>query len=196
MRLGGSRWSIVAITFVATGVLGGLTPLLPVEIGPKLDFVVSANAVENGWPKFRAGMWQFERTITASGQYLDLPRAQRRLVHDQVTRCVDPSDAMRETFKPTSVGSCRSAAPQSANNRHFFALRCDFTGPVRTVITVESDSAYVETHESVGPRPQTTETITARRLGGCLDGQLSGSDFSAASRKLGQSATVQAEAQP
>jgi hypothetical protein len=196
MRLGGSRWRTVAIAFVATGVLGGLAPLFPMEIGPKLDFVASANAVENGWPKFRAGMWQFDRTITASGQNVDLPKAQRRLLHNQVTRCVDPSDAMRETFKPTSVGSCRSAAPQSTSNRHVFSLRCDFTGPVRTVITVESDSAYVEVHESVGPRPQKTETITARRLGGCLDGQPSGDDFSAASRKFGKGATVQAEAQP
>jgi hypothetical protein len=196
MRLGGGRWRTVAIAFVATGVLGGLAPLLPAEIGRELEFVASANAIENGWPKFRAGMWQFERTITASGQNVELPKAQRQLLHAQVTRCVDPSDAMRETFKPTSVGSCRSVAPQSTSNRHFFALRCDFTGPVRTVITVESDSAYVEIHESVGSRPRKIETITARRLGGCLDGQLSGSDFSAASRQVGKGGTEHAEVQP
>ena len=84
-----------------------------------------------------------------------------------MTRCVDPSDAMRETFRPASVGNCRSAQPQLDGNRYVFPLRCDYMGPVKTVISVENDAAYTETNElSVGNLPK-KETVVARRIGDC-----------------------------
>ena len=84
-----------------------------------------------------------------------------------VTRCVDPTNAMRETFKPFAIGNCRSARPEKTNNRYVFSLRCDFMGPARTTIEVESDAAYVEVNEFIASRPLKTETIIARRIGDC-----------------------------
>jgi hypothetical protein len=124
----------------------------------------AAAAAEVGPPSFLPGLWHFERTIAQGGRSTVLPGAifaTRR----EVTRCVNPSAAMQETFRPVNVGNCRSTPPERTEKGFVFALRCDFIGPVRTVIEVESESAYTETHEST-LRPM-KETIVARRLGDC-----------------------------
>lgn len=82
-------------------------------------------------------------------------------------RCVDPTQAMKETFRPVTIGSCRSTLPEKIKNTYHFAKRCDYLGPVTTTITVESAMAYRETHELTnGPSPK-KETVVARRVGDC-----------------------------
>jgi hypothetical protein len=107
-------------------------------------------------------MWRFERTLEHSS-----PSTMVILIKEEVTRCVDPTNAMRATFASPDVGSCHSAKPERSNNRYIFSLRCDYMGPVRTEITVESDAAYVEVNElTVGAFPR-TDTVVARRIGDC-----------------------------
>ena len=126
----------------------------------------SAFADEFDGPSFQRGLWRFERMISNGGGGANMPSA--TFVSNQVvTRCVDPTNAMRETFKPVAIGNCRSAKPEKTNNRYVFALRCDFMGPARTTIEVESDAAYVEINEFVASKPRKTETIIARRIGDC-----------------------------
>ena len=49
-------------------------------------------------------------------------------------------------------------------------MRCDYLGPVRTEITVESDAAYTEVNEvAVGKYP-ISDTVIARRIGDCTSG--------------------------
>ena len=84
------------------------------------------------WPKFRKGVWQFERTLAAND----------------------------------SVGACRSSRPdQVESNKYVFAQRCDYMGPVRTTIVVESDT-YTEVNEVQGALP-CTDTVIARRIAKC-----------------------------
>jgi hypothetical protein len=84
-----------------------------------------------------------------------------------MTRCVDPTEAMKETFKPLSVGGCHSVKPEKLDNRYVFSMRCDYLGPVRTVIEVEGDAAYTEINElTVGNFPR-KDTVIARRIGDC-----------------------------
>jgi hypothetical protein len=129
----------------------------------------SASADEFDGPSFQRGLWRFERMISNGGGGANLPSA--TFVSSQVvTRCVDPTNAMRETFKPAAIGNCRSAKPEKTNNRYVFALRCDFMGPARTTIEVESATAYVEINEFLVTKPSKTETIIARRIGDCGDG--------------------------
>jgi hypothetical protein len=117
-------------------------------------------------PSFQRGLWRFERMISNGGAGANLPSA--TFVSNQVvTRCVDPTNAMRETFKPGAIGNCRSTRPEKIDNRYVFALRCDFMGPARTTIEVESDTAYIEINEFVASRPVKTETVIARRVGEC-----------------------------
>jgi len=118
-------------------------------------------------PTFQKGLWRFERSISNGGGAANLPSATFVASHE-TTRCVDPTNAMRETFKPAAIGSCRSAKPEKTGHRYVFSLRCDFMGPARTTITVESDTAYVEINEFIMSKPPKTETITARRIGDCV----------------------------
>jgi hypothetical protein len=115
-------------------------------------------------PTFRKGMWRFERTLERSGPNTKV------LVLQDMTRCVDPTNAMRATFASPDIGSCRSARPEKKSNQFIFSMRCDVLGPVRTEITVQSDTAYTELNEvAVGEFPR-TDTVVARRIGDCKNG--------------------------
>ena len=126
----------------------------------------SAQAEEFDGPSFRKGLWRFDRMVANGGGSASLPSA-TFVSSNQVTRCVDPTNAMRETFKPAVIGGCRSATPEKIGNRYVFSLRCDFMGPARTTVEVHSDSAYVEVNEFITSKPVKTETIIARRIGDC-----------------------------
>jgi hypothetical protein len=118
------------------------------------------------WPKFRKGVWQFERTLALTGREFGSDE-DRVVFKREMRRCVDPSEAMRETFRPVSVGNCHSKRAERVANKYVFALRCDYRGPVRTTIDVESDAAYTEINElEVGQLPR-TDTVIARRIADC-----------------------------
>lgn len=86
-----------------------------------------------------------------------------------MTRCVDPTVAMKATFSSPSVGNCVSAKPEKSDNKYTFSNRCDFMGPVSTVITVNSDESYTEVNElTVGKLPR-TELVVAHRVGDCQE---------------------------
>jgi hypothetical protein len=124
-------------------------------------------AVAEEWPRFRKGVWQFDRTLELIGVVDDSDEKARVLIRSQMTRCVDPSEAMKETFKPLAVGSCHSRPPERIANRYVFPLRCDYMGPVRTTIDVESDTAYIEVNELTVGRLPRTDTVVARRIAEC-----------------------------
>ena len=92
-----------------------------------------------------------------------------------MTRCVDPTVAMKATFSSPSVGNCVSAKPEKSDNKYTFSNRCDYMGPVSTVITVHSDESYEEVNElTVGKHPR-SELVVAKRVGDCQeDAQSSG----------------------
>ena len=130
--------------------------------GPNLS---RASAQEFNGPSFRKGMWHFVRTL----ELVASARNRHRLFEREMTRCVDPTEAMKLTFSSASVGDCRSAKPERANNKYTFSNRCDYMGPVRTVITVQSDEAYTEVNElTVGDSPR-TDSVVAHRIGDCRD---------------------------
>ena len=87
----------------------------------------------------------------------------------EMTRCVDPTHAMKATFSSAPVGNCVSATPERSDNKYTFANRCDYMGPVSTVITVHSDESYTEINElHVGKLPR-TELVVAKRIGDCQE---------------------------
>jgi hypothetical protein len=120
-----------------------------------------------GGPSFRKGLWRFVRT-------LDVVRnanknVKYRLVDREMTRCVDPTQAMKATFSTTPVGSCVSDKPEKVGNKYTFGHRCDYLGAVSTVITVHSDEAYTEVNEvNEGDHPK-TDLVIAKRIGDCGD---------------------------
>jgi hypothetical protein len=132
-----------------------------------LTWPAVAAAEDHQWPRFRSGMWQFERTMTAIGDPGKGEQSSYVIFKREMTRCVDPSEAMRETFRGTSVGNCRSSRPERYANKYVFPRRCDYMGPVRTTIVVESETAYTEINElHAGALPR-TDTVIARRIASC-----------------------------
>ncbi len=120
-----------------------------------------------GGPSFRKGLWHFVRT-------LDVVRngnnnVKYRLQEREMTRCVDPTLAMKATFSEAPLGTCVSDKPEKVGNKFIFAHRCDYMGAVSTVITVNSEDSYTEVNEiSVGERPR-TDRVVAHRIGDCQD---------------------------
>jgi hypothetical protein len=116
-------------------------------------------------PSFRKGLWHFVRTL----ELVAHQKNRHRILEREMTRCVDPTVAMKATFSSPSVGNCVSAKPEKSNNRYVFSNRCDYMGPVSTVITVQSEEAYTEVNElSVGQLPR-VESVVANRVGDCQE---------------------------
>ena len=141
--------------------------LAMISAGVSLLVCTAGLANAEDWPKFRKGVWQFERTLALTGREFGSDE-DRVVFKREMRRCVDPSEAMRETFRSVNVGNCHSQrAERVAANKYVFALRCDYMGPVRTTIDVESDAAYTEINElEVGPLPR-TDTVIAQRIADC-----------------------------
>jgi hypothetical protein len=115
-------------------------------------------------PKFRSGLWRFERTL----EYVRRPPNENLvLAKTNATRCVDPNIAMTGIFYTPNMGNCRSEKPQLFGNQYFFSNRCDFLGPVSTVVTAENDSAYTEVNLLASEPLPKRDTVIARRLGDC-----------------------------
>jgi hypothetical protein len=116
-----------------------------------------------GGPTFRKGLWRFVRTL----EIVKPQNVREKLLEREMTRCVDPTQAMKATFSSASVGSCHPSRPEKVSNKYIFSNRCDYMGPVSTVITVQSDEAYTEVNQvTVGKLPR-TDLVIATRIGDC-----------------------------
>src|SRR6187455_3029896 len=81
-------------------------------------------------PTFSKGLWLFQRSTEFVTKHWVLPNARRVKVEQPVVRCVNPTEAMMETFRPVSIGACQSTQPERQKNTFIFAKRCDYLGPV------------------------------------------------------------------
>ena len=128
---------------------------------------LSSQAKAEGFdgPSFKKGLWHFVRTL----ELVAHRKTKYRLLEREMTRCVDPTVAMKATFSSPPVGNCVSSKPEKSDNKYTFSNRCDFMGPVSTVITVDSEESYTEVNElTVGKLPR-TELVVAHRVGDCQD---------------------------
>ena len=119
-------------------------------------------------PTFRKGMWRFVRTLEIATS----SNVRQTLLEREMTRCVDPTQAMKATFASPSVGNCHSSRPEKINNKYVFSNRCDYLGPVSTVITVLSDEAYTEVNEVHGQASR-MDRVVARRISDCHEDRAS-----------------------
>jgi hypothetical protein len=114
-------------------------------------------------PSFRKGLWHFVRTLDFVAQR----NTRHRIFEREQTACVDPTHAMKATFASPSVGNCVSAKPEKIDNKYVFSNRCDYSGPVSTVITVLSDTSYTEENELRAGNLHRVELVVAERVGDC-----------------------------
>lgn len=142
----------------------GLTVAIALILAAPLSSSPARAEEAFGGPTFRKGMWRFVRTLEVLGS-----NVRHKLLEREMTRCVDPTHAMKATFSSTSVGGCHSSRPEKVNNKYIFSNRCDYMGPVSTVITVQSDEAYTELNElTVGQLPR-KDFVIAKRIGDCRE---------------------------
>ena len=133
----------------------------------KAPQVQQAAASQDEAPSFRKGLWRFIRTLDVVRN--SNKNVKYRVVDREVTRCVDPTHAMKTTFSSAPVGACVSDKPEKVGNKYTFGHRCDYMGAVSTVITVHSEESYTEVNEvSTGDSPK-TDLVTATRIGDCGD---------------------------
>lgn len=134
---------------------------------PQAPQVQQAEVSQTEAPSFRKGLWRFIRTLDVVKNANK--NVKYRVVDREMTRCVDPTHAMKTTFSSAPVGSCVSDKPEKVGNKYTFGHRCDYMGAVSTVITVHSDESYTEVNEvSTGDNPK-TDLVTATRIGDCGD---------------------------
>src|SRR5712691_10946833 len=84
--------------------------LVGAAIAFESSIVPAAQSFEG--PNFRKGMWHFERTL----EHNSAPYTKILLMKQEMTRCVDPTNAMRDTFASPNVGNCHSARPEKVSN--------------------------------------------------------------------------------
>ncbi|MCC8962143.1 hypothetical protein H8A95_07385 [Bradyrhizobium sp. Pear76] len=145
--------------------------MLGVVIALSVSLLASHGAVaDDGFngPTFRKGMWRFVRTM----ELVSPSNVRQKLLEREMTRCVDPTQAMKATFSSPSIGNCHSSRPEKISNKYVFSNRCDYMGPVSTVITVLSDEAYTEVNEVHGQAPR-MDRVVARRISDCHEDKAS-----------------------
>ena len=123
--------------------------------------LASATAVgAEDLPQFRPGLWEFKRTIEELKQGVKPPPL-------NLQECVDPTASLK---KHKETPGCKFSPMTRTGDSYSFTADCQTDrGRLRSksVITVESDSAYRLRVESQVGEQQVTELLVARRIGEC-----------------------------
>jgi len=116
-------------------------------------------------PVFRAGLWEFKRSVDGGdGKPATLTNQ----------KCTNPTEDMQKKTESMMTAGCKSTPVSKSGNLYTFSLQCKIQGvdiQSRSVITVESDSAYKVDAESKQGSKTTREQLTARRIGNCPEAQ-------------------------
>jgi hypothetical protein len=118
-------------------------------------------------PKFRAGLWQFDRTLEVNGTQTDRRLTSNLLIKPRETRCVDPTSALKRASGPLFMGTCKVTRSQPSDNEYVTITSCGSGDPVKSELKVESDTAYTEIHEGKIGASTTKDIIVAKRIGDC-----------------------------
>ena len=116
-------------------------------------------------PQFRAGLWEFKRSVDGGdGKPATLTNQ----------RCANPTQDMRKKTESMMTAGCKSTPVTKSGNLYSFSLQCEIQGVEirsKSVITVDGDSAYKVDAESKQGSKTTREQLTARRIGNCPEAQ-------------------------
>lgn len=115
------------------------------------------------WPTLRAGMWEFNRTVETSG-------ASAKPQAISTKSCTNPSEDMKKQNEMLTMAGCVFSPIIREGNTYTFSAVCKLpgaSGTSKSVLNVESDSAYTIRIESdLGGMP-TRELLLAKRIGAC-----------------------------
>ena len=115
----------------------------------------------------RSGLWKFERTLETNGEPTNRLQTSGLLIDREMTRCVNPTQALKLEFAPLQFGGCRAKDLRKTDDHYVFEKICSGAAPIKTEIDVEGDSAYSEVNEGNIGKMSTRETLVAHRIGDC-----------------------------
>lgn len=135
-----------------------------IAVGTCLAFSGSATKAED-LPAFRKGMWEFKRTVDNAGR----PGKPQTT---ETKKCTNPSADMKRQKEALSKAGCKFSPTSKSGNSYRFTTECTVQGVAgqsKSLITVESDSAYGVKVESRMGNQITNELLLARRTGDCAE---------------------------
>jgi hypothetical protein len=144
--------------------------LCVLTLGAAICTGLPAVAATRDLPTFRPGLWQFDRTLEADGDSNGRRVTSGTKIQPRDQRCVDPTKAMRNLATTFPHASCRPPTFEGKDGEFVLIRNCGADGSIKTVIKVESDSAYTETTEGTIGALRSREAIAARRIGDCRSG--------------------------
>jgi hypothetical protein len=135
---------------------------LLIALGICFSFLAGITQAEN-LPKFRQGMWEFNRTIENSGE----PGKPQTMT---VNKCTNPSEDMKKQNEIASKIGCKLSPVTKDGNTYSFTADCNIQNTnvqSKSVITAENDSAYNIDIEVKSDAKNSKEVLKARRTGDC-----------------------------
>jgi len=134
-----------------------------VRITATLLAVAAGVATAEEPPPLRAGMWEFTRTVEVLGT-----SDQRGVL--TTSKCANPSQDMKGRNQQLSAMGCKVSPMTRSGSTYTFTAECTIKGVAvhsKSVLTVESATAYTVRVESRSSSGGTNETLKARRTGDC-----------------------------
>lgn len=125
--------------------------------------MASAATLADELPVLAPGMWEFKRTVEAQGTGGKPMNVANR-------ECTDPTAGMRKSNDMLAKQGCTFTPVSKSGATYTFSSDCRIQGvryQSRSVITVESASAYRVDVTSSGSGPSTKEVLVAKRTGDC-----------------------------
>ena len=132
-------------------------------IGPMLAAAlvsIAGLAHANDWPVLRYGMWNYTRIIESAGGARSIASK----------KCSSPVEDLKKQHDGSAKAGCTISSVTRSANSYTFMATCTLQGQTvqsKSVMTVESDSAYKITVESQAGGQGTTERLVANRTGDC-----------------------------
>jgi hypothetical protein len=132
--------------------------LRPYLVAVAILVVAQGTCLADDVPKFKRGVWEYDSTLVVNGKEL----------HQKVSRCIDPTDDMREFMKPGSLMGCKWDKPARSGNQYTSTSVCENGTSKKIVRIVKGDSSYEETSEDFAKKNHMKETVLAHRTGDCV----------------------------
>jgi hypothetical protein len=142
-----SPWTAASLLLLSTGML----------IAP------ASSARADDWPSLRPGMWSFTRTI----QSANAPGKPRVV---KSTRCVDPVADMKQQNARMTRAGCTVTPIVRRGSTFMYSAQCKLAGMTvnsKSVLTVESPTAYRLHVDTLEDGVAGKEDLVARRVGDC-----------------------------
>lgn len=114
-------------------------------------------------PALRKGMWEFNRSVEDS-------KTPGKPMNMTNKKCADPTADMKQMNGALTRQGCKFSPVVKTGNAYSFSADCQIQGvsmQSRSVMSVESDSAYKVDVTSKAGAQSTREVLVAKRLGDC-----------------------------